>query len=158
MNASAQNERRLLEARIATLEQTIRRIPSRFAGGGTSQSSLYQVIGGNTLTYLGKGGIKRRSDAVLGSELPAGAGGTGIVSIPAYPVPVGLPDGVGVAVSLDGISYIFVLNDVTSGNTAPDLVMTDDVIVVQATTVNLDKVVSSVTYRYTCYRPTGGKF
>ena len=90
--------------------------------------------------------------------MPAGVGGTGIVSMVAFPIPVGLPDGVGVAVSLDGLSYIFVVNDLTGGNTAPDLVMTDDVIVVQATTVNLDKVVGTITYRYTCYRPTGGKF
>ena len=125
-------------------------------GAAATPSPLYQVIGGNALTYLGKQGIVRRTDTVLGSELPAGTGGASgdIIVISANSTPAGLPNGVGVAQNLVTGAYVFVVLDATTSASMPDLVRDD--ILQSTSSINLDRVVSGVTYRYVCFKPFAG--
>lgn len=160
MNAQTQNEKRLLEARIQTLEQIVRRIPSRFAGGGASTPpAIYVSSGGNALNagsgYAFSAGILRRTDQVAASELPVGSGASpgDTVLVPAWPIPANLPLGVGVAQAQFGGAYIFVLNDNRS-NFPGDLPIGRRVWV--GSTVSLDKVSGGITYRYVCYQVATG--
>lgn len=154
MNAEQQNIMREQASRIEALERLTRRIPSRFVGGGSSDpTALYRIIAGNVLPSIPGLGIARRTDTVLGSELPAGVG-TGVVLVPANPGAVGLPNGVGVAQRVDDGSYVWVLNDATLATSTPDLQYGD--IIEQATVKNLDKVVGADTYRYVCLQPISG--
>ena len=131
-------------------------IPMMGGGAATTPSPLYQVLGGNALTYLGKQGIVRRTDTVLGSELPAGTGGASgdIIVISANSTPAGLPNGVGVAQNLVTGAYVFVVLDATTSASMPDLVRDD--ILQSTSSINLDRVVSGVTYRYVCFKPFAG--
>lgn len=149
INSAWANERQELLGRIARMEQLTRRIPSRFAGGGASAvPNLFRIQGGNTIPGCQTVGIQKRTDTVLGSELPAGSGGTGVVIMPAFPIPVGLPNGVGVARRETSNDYVFALNDATSGGTF-DLPAGQPC--TGYTTVNLDRVVGPITYRYVCF-------
>lgn len=118
-------------------------------------TGLWMTVGGNLLTYLGTDGIVRRLDTVAASELPDGIGGPGIVTVPADPNAVGLPNGVGVARRIDADIYTWVLLDSTTPSTIPDLQGFADMFLVAAT-VTLDKVVGGTTYRYNLVRPVSG--
>ena len=160
INSAWANERQELLGRIAKLEQLTRRVPSRFAGGGgTTIPTIYVVAGGNALNagsgYAFAAGILRRTDTVLVSELPVGSGGSpgDTVTVPAWPIPTGLPLGIGVAQAQFGGAYIFVVNDSRS-NFPGDLPIGRRVWV--GSPVNLDKVSGGITYRYVCYQIATG--
>lgn len=143
-------------AEIDAMKQRLAMVPSTFVGEGASSSPLFQILGGNTITYLGKQGIARRTDAVAGSELPVGTGGVSgdTIIVPANPIPVGLPNGVGVALNVVTGIYSFVVLDSTTSAATPDLIRDD--IIESIATLNLDKVSSGITYRYVCIRPVPG--
>ena len=147
MNADAQNEKRLLESRIQELERVVRRIPSRFAGGSSITLPYFTILGGNTLVAPIAAGIIYRSDTVNVSELPAGSGGTGIVTMPAWPIPAGLPNGVGVCRQIGTANYFFVLLDSTNvAGVNYDLRVGRGMF--GYANFNMDVVVGAVTYRY----------
>ena len=152
MNADAQNHQRLLEARIQALEQLTRRIPSRFAGGGSVASPpIYFIFGGNVLPSSGGStlvsGIARRTDSVLASELPNGTGGSSgdTVIVPAWPIPASMPLGTGVGKNVFTNKFAFLLND-ANGAFPGDMPINRKAYV--GGTINLDKVSGGITYRY----------
>lgn len=124
--------------------------------GGTPNvpSYLWQVVGGSTIPILGTIGVPRTSSAIVPSTLPDGPAGTGIVAVPAWPVPIGLPAGIGVVQRVDlGASsptYSFVRVDGSYAGAYGS----EDLIVGEAcflsTLSYLDKVVGGTTWRYTC--------
>ena len=129
-------------------------IPAVAGGGDVAAPNIYTIQGNNSIPGTGELGIVKRTDTVLASEMPAGVGGTGIVTMPAYPIPLGLPDGVGVGLRLTtGNEYAFILLDSRS-------FVNSDVFAGQRVgiggQVNLDVVVGPVTYRYACLVPNSG--
>lgn len=155
INSAWANERQELLGRIAKLEQLTRRIPSRFAGGGASAPSyMYTVIGGSTIPTLGVIGIPRSSTAIVPSTLPDGPAGTGVVIVPASPIPTGLPAGIGVVgrfeIGSTNPSYYFCRVDGSYAGAygSEDLVAGEGVFL--STTSYLDKVSGGTTWRYVC--------
>lgn len=120
-----------------------------------SESHLYMVVGGNILPSGQTVGVARRTDAVAGSEMPAGTGGSSGDTLiqPAYPFPAGLPLGVGVGQHVFTLAYAFLLID-NHTTFASDLPLGRRAFT--GTTVNLDKIVGGVTYRYPCYLVISG--
>lgn len=156
MNSEYRNAEKKLLDRIEELERTVRRIPSRFASG-SPPSYLWVVQGGNTITSIGRQGIALPSPfaAINPSTLPNGPSGTGIVLVPAYPVPVGLPDGIGVIFkggdTANASNYAFLRIDIVTGAyIKSDLIMGEPIFIFPSTT-NLDKVSGGTTWRYVCY-------
>ena len=140
---------RLLEATLARNERERRQYwPVPMVGGGTSSALPYfTILGGNTLTAPVVAGIIYRSDTVAVSELPAGTGGTGIVTMPAWPIPSGLPNGVGVCRQVGTAKYYFVLLDSTNlAQVNYDLRVGRGMF--GYAEFNMDVVVGPVTYRY----------
>lgn len=125
-----------LESRLAINERERRQYWPIPCAGGSSPVTLYRIVAGNSLAYLGSLGIIKRADAVAASELPDGAGSVA-TTVPPTPGAIGLPNGVGVAQSIDGTSYIWVLLDSNMGSACPDLTTSDTI--VQAKTVTLVK-------------------
>ena len=119
------------------------------------KSSLWLVVGGNTLLSPAGPGIARRLDAVASSELPDGAAGTGIIVVPPNAAMPGLPNGFGVAQRYDSTDLVWVLLDSSTSAAVPDLIGNNDVILT-ATTGTLDKVSGPTTWRYNFIRPVGG--
>ena len=155
INSAWANERQELLGRIAKLEQLTRRIPSRFAGGGsTSAANIFIVQGMNPLPGVGLLGIQKRTDAVLGSEMPAGTGGSSgdTVTVAASPSITSVPLGVGIALRIgSSTDYVWVINDSNSpfsGDIGMGQRMSPGGI-----KINLDKVAGSITYRYACEVP-----
>ena len=114
--------------------------------------NLYLVVGGNLLnggnSIQFSSGIARRTDLVTAAEFPAGSGGSpgDTVVVPAWPMPTGLPMGVGVGISPWDGSYVYLLND-SRANWPGDLPLGRRVYV--STTITFD-LPGSVTYRYPC--------
>lgn len=148
MNSEAKTLQLLLEKRIEELERTIRRIPSRFAGGSAAPApEQYTVVGVNVLPGMTALGIQRRTDTVLGSEMPVGTGGASgdTVIVAPIPNPIGFPNGVGVAKQFGTSTYIWVVLDTNSAY-YDDMPAGKNL--TGGGTLNLDKVVGSITYRY----------
>lgn len=124
-------------------------IPAMGGGSAPAPAGLYIVVGGNLIPGCLAQGVQKRTDAVAGSELPVGTGGPGVVVQSAFPVPTGLPNGVGVMRQVGTGTHVFALLD--SGSAYPGDVATPFAVVGGAT-VNLDRVVGSTTYRYPCVR------
>lgn len=110
---------------------------------------LYFVVGGNVLASGQTIGVAKRSDAVAGSELPAGVGGSSgdIITMPAFPIPAGLPSGVGVGQHITNLNYVFLLLDNRTFYSGDIPLMHR---AYTGSIVNLDRVVAGVTYRYPC--------
>lgn len=76
-------------------------------GGGTSvnvpQSHIFQIIGGNTIDYLGDVGIKHVTSTIT-SAVSGWSNGS----------PSNLPDGLGWGRSIDDGSFVLIKNDATS--------------------------------------------
>lgn len=151
MNSEAKTTQLLLEKRIEELERTIRRIPSRFAGGGgpTQTPPLYFIAGGNLLVSGLTVGILKRTDTVAGTELPVGTGGApgDTVTVLANPIPANLPAGVGVGIHCITGAYSFLLLD-SRASYVSDLPLNRRCYA--GGTVNLDRVSGGITYRYAC--------
>ena len=153
-----------LQRQVAELTDRLRQVPSTFVAP-VNASVLWRVIGGNILLTLGCIGINRRADAVAGSEMPAGTGGSSgdIISMPASStVPVGLPNGVGIAQSVADGSFAWIVLDATNDPatpstnlSVPSLVLNELLTLLPSTRI-LDKVVGGVTYRYSCRVPAPG--
>lgn len=148
MNSETQNAIRELAGRVEQIDRLTRRIPSRFTGGGAlAPIPYFSILGGNTLLAPARTGIVYRSDTVAASELPNGVG-SGLVQVPAWPIPSSLPDGVGVARRVGSAEYYFVLNDSTNlAGVAYDL-LSGQSLFGYATFV-MDKISGADTYRYT---------
>ena len=141
----------LLKSQVARLQAELNRRPVFNASPvGIVPPALYVILAGNTLPTWGTPGISKRTDAVAGSELPAGSGGTGIVFMPAVnPPPVsGWPLGVGVGRNMSTLALDWLLLDINSPYNGD--VQADDFTPCISTYMMLDKVVGSVTYRYPC--------
>lgn len=123
-------------------------------GSVTPAPNLFFIQGMNPLPGVGLLGIQKRTDTVLGSEMPAGTGGNSgdTIAIAASPSITGVPNGVGLAIRLGTTNgYVWVINDVRSpfaGDLGAGQRMTSG-----GLQVNLDKVVSGITYRYVCEIP-----
>lgn len=118
-------------------------------------SYLWTIVGGNTLPVQGIEGILRAAVAITPSTLPDGPAGTGIVAVPPWPIPTGLPAGIGVAVRVDQIStgqpiYTFVRIDGTySGAYGSQELAVGESVFLSGISY-LDKVVGPTTWRYSC--------
>lgn len=118
-------------------------------------SYLWTIVGGNTLTVQGIEGILRSSTAIVPSTLPDGPVGPGVIIVPAWPIPIGLPAGIGVAVRVDQITtgnptYSFVRIDGTySGAYASQELGAGESVFLSGISF-LDKVVGATTWRYPC--------
>lgn len=163
MNSEYRNAEKKLLDRIEELERTVRRIPSRFASG-SPPSYLWVVQGGNTIASIGRQGIALPSPfaEIDPSTLPNGPSGTGIVLVPAYPIPVGLPNGIGVVFkggsTTSASNYAFLRIDIaTSAYIAADIISGEPVFLGPQTT-NLDKVSGGTTWRYVCYSARFGGY
>ena len=123
-------------------------------GGAVAPSYLYTVIGGSVIPTLGVVGIPRLSTIIDPLTLPNGPAGTGIVIVPAFPVPTGLPAGIGVVGRFDAGStnptYFFCRVDQAYAGAygSEDLIAGEGVFL--STTSYLDKVVGATTWRYVC--------
>lgn len=115
---------------------------------------LWTIIGGNLLSPQAVDGIAKAAADITPSTLPDGPAGTGIVIVPAWPVPIGLPNGIGVAVRINVASgqplYTFVRIDNTYGQAYgyQDCIAGEALYL--ATTSYLDKVSGPTTWRYVC--------
>jgi hypothetical protein len=124
-------------------------------GGAASAPPVYLILGNNALPGSGQVGIAKRTDAVLASELPVPAitptPNTGdTVTVPAFPAPSPLPNGLGVATQFFNNAYVFVLLDNRSA-IGYDLFAGNNFI--SGGTVTLSKVSAGVTYNYVCQVP-----
>ena len=124
-------------------------------GGGTNVLSyMYTVIGGSTIPTLGVVGIPRSATTIVPSTLPDGPAGTGVVIVPAFPVPTGLPAGIGVVgrfeVGTATPTYFFCRVDAgySGAYGSNDLIAGEGVFL--GTTSFLDKVSGGTTWRYVC--------
>lgn len=150
-----------LEAQLARLERERQKYWSVpiVGGAGSTPSYLWTVQGGNTILSSGRTGIALRSPntAISPSELPDGAPGTGVIIVPAWPIPMGLPNGIGVIARTNasgGITYAFMRIDPPNPYGVQPLSAGEEVFVGLVT--NLDKVSGATTWRYVCYSgPTG---
>jgi hypothetical protein len=139
------------ERRLTYLERLTKWLPSRFQGGGGAipVPNLFILLGYNSLPGTAILGVQERTDAVLGSEMPAGVGGLpgDTVIVAANPsLSPGLPNGVGMAQRLTTAEYVWVINDINcpvSGDFGAGQKITTG-----GQTVTLDKVSGGVTYRY----------
>lgn len=161
INSAWANERQELLGRISKLEQLTRRIPSRFAGGGaaTTAPAIYVIQGNNALPGSAQVGIAKRSDTVISSELPVPvitptpvSGDT--ATVPAFPAPSPLPNGIGIAIQMFTGTYVFVVLDSRSG-VGYDLFAGNQIF--SGGTVNIDLLSGGITYRYTCHVPAGAR-
>lgn len=138
-----------LQKRIDALERLTRFLPSRFGASSPALvPNLFILLGYNSLSGVSILGVQERTDAVLGSEMPAGVGGLpgDIVIVPASPSITGLPNGVGIAQRITTAEYVWVINDINcpiSGDLGAGQKITTG-----GQTVTLDKVSGGVTYRY----------
>lgn len=144
-------------------ERSVRGLRPLAAGGGAlaAPSFLWVCEGGNTIPASGRTGIARRSPATVisPSELPDGAAGTGVILVPAWPIPVGLPNGIGVISKTDPsgtISYAFLRIDLANPYGAQDISTGEPLFV--GVTSNLDKVSGGTTWRYVCYSGVFGYY
>jgi hypothetical protein len=147
-------ERRILalESRLAVNERERRQYwPIPCAGGGPSVApELYIVIGNNIIPACTSFGIQKRTDAIIGSELPVGTGGMSgdIVLVPAVASPPTMPNGVGVGKQYGTGNYIWVILDSNSSYKS-DIPNAKNF--VGGGIINLDKVSAGITYRYACH-------
>ncbi len=153
----AQDSLETIRRQVAKLAQAVAARPIRTKYGGASSGALplYFITSGTALPSGQTIGLVRRSDAVAGSEMPAGVGGSAgdVLVQSANPIPAGLPDGVCVGQNISDLSYAFLLCD-SNTSYASNLPLGRRCFV--GTVINLDKVVSSVTYRYPCYLVIAG--
>ena len=158
-----ERELRALQSKVQRLESELHRQPvvDWFGGGNATPSYLWVVEGGNTIPASGRTGIARRSPATVisPSELPDGAPGTGIIVVPAWPIPALLPNGIGVISKTDtggNISYAFYRIDLVNPYGNQDLSAGEEIYIGGST--NLDKVSGGTTWRYTCYNGPYGYY
>ena len=141
-----------LEQEVADLRERLRQVPGVFSPSSEAKSiDLYQVVAGQLLSYVGRQGIVKLQDLLAASALPDPGGGVDgqITTVPAYPWPASLPDGLGVGLRVGTTTdYAYLLNDYRGGTSGPDAIVGD--IVLPSGTVTLDKVVGAKTYRYVC--------
>lgn len=139
------------ERQVLEMEQRRRpdqRTPDRWVGASQSPIPEFTILGGNTLVAPVAPGIVYRSDTVADSELPTGSGGPGIVIVPAWPIPAGLPNGVGVCRRVGAAEYFFVLLDSTNlALVNYDLKAGDSLFGYSQFT--RDRIVGATTWRYT---------
>ena len=152
-----QDQRDLLAMRrdLADLRRQMRGIPSRWAAPVAPASSyLWQIVGGQTIPALGTTGIMRAAALITPSTLPDGPAGTGIITVPAWPIPLLLPNGIGVAQRVDlnnsQPAYSFVRIDGSyAGAYGSDDLATGESIFLGTTSI-MDKVSGGTTWRYYC--------
>lgn len=136
-----------MTTQLQRLESASRQTWQMPMGNKQDRPNIFAVIGGNTLPAGATIGIVARSDAVTVGEFTAGSGGTGIVNMPAFPVPA-LPNGVGSAQNLSTGEYVFALIDSRSpySSDAPEGRQ-----ISLTSAINYDVIVGPVTYRYICW-------
>jgi hypothetical protein len=129
-------------------------IPMMGGGGAAIPASYFYIVtGGSTIPSLGVLGIPRAAAVISPSSLPDGPPGTGIVLVPAYPTPIGLPAGIGTVLRVDASgnsTYYFVrIDSQTAGAyNGRDLRVGDGIFAYGLT--YLDKVSGPTTWRYAC--------
>ena len=136
------------------MKDTARKI-MRLAKPGSSSppSYLWTVEGGNVIPASGRTGIARRSPAsvISPSELPDGVAGSGVIIVPAWPIPMGLPNGIGVvsrSVSGSPLVYSFFRIDGSNPYGGQDISTGESLFATN--TSNIDKVSGPMTWRYVC--------
>ena len=119
-------------------------------GGGAIAPELYIAIGNNIIPACTSLGIQKRTDAILGSELPVGTGGApgDIVTVPAVASPPTMPNGVGVGKQYGTNNYVWMILDSNSTYSSDIPNMKN---VVGGAVINLDKISGGITYRYACH-------
>ena len=155
-----ERELRALQSKVQRLESELHRQPVvDWFGGKSAPSYLWICQGGNTIPTLGRTGISRRSpDSVISpSELPDGAPGTGLIIVPASPIPAGLPNGIGVIQNIAGESAFCRIDQGFAGAFGAQDIASGEGVFVGGIS-NIDKVGSGVTWRYVCYSPIFGYF
>jgi hypothetical protein len=121
--------------------------------GVPTPSYLWTVLGGNVIAQLGSVGISHRTTALSASELPDGVAGSGLIIVPAWPIPVGLPDGFGVVGryvpgNSTPVEYAFLDNSTTSFSIYTSRDLRAGMTIFTGPPRNYDKVSGAVTYRY----------
>jgi hypothetical protein len=130
----------------------------------TSQMQRLEAASRQTWGFvpsLGVLGIPRSATVISPSSLPDGPPGTGIVNVPAYPTPIGLPAGIGTVLRVDATgnsTYLFVrIDSQTAGAfNGRDLRVGDGIFAYGIT--YLDKVSGGTTWRYTCLNAIVGLY
>jgi hypothetical protein len=153
-----------MTSQLQRLESASRQTWNLFPTGGGSAvpaSYFYVVTGGSTIPSLGVLGIPRSATVISPGSLPDGPPGTGIVYVPAYPTPIGLPAGIGTVLRVDASgnsSYYFVrIDSQTAGAyNGRDLRVGDGIFAYGLT--YLDKVSGPTTWRYSCLTAIVGLF
>jgi hypothetical protein len=141
-----------MESRLAQMERERRQywaVP--IVGGSTGVApELYIAIGNNIIPACTSLGIQKRTDAILGSELPVGTGGApgDTVIVPAVASPPTMPNGVGVGKQYGTNNYVWIILD---SNSSYLFDVPNGRNMVGGGIVNLDKVSGGITYRYPCH-------
>lgn len=151
-----QDSRDLLAIRreLADLRKQMRGIPSRWANTQPPDTFLWTIIGGNLLVPQAVDGIAKTTADIAPATLPDGPAGIGLILVPPWPVPVGLPNGIGVAVRIHVATGQPLFSFVRIDTTYAQAYGYQDVIAGEAlylaTTSYLDKVAGPTTWRYVC--------